>query len=95
MPPSSTRPFRGTSAKTMIFLLPTNRHSQHTLSLSGADNTSFRDHPCHLCLWTHHKPIPYRVAGAKCGRATTTLVESHRVTTPLIVSWTYMLDRCY
>ncbi len=27
------------------------------------------------------------VAGAKCGRATTTLVESQRGKTPMIVSW--------
>jgi uncharacterized protein YeaO (DUF488 family) len=30
----------------------------------------------------------YLVAGAKFGRATTTLVESQRVTTPMRVSWT-------
>ena len=30
----------------------------------------------------------YLVAGAKFGRATTTLVESQRVKTPMIVSWT-------
>jgi len=29
----------------------------------------------------------YIVAGAKFGRATTTLVESQRVRTPMIVSW--------
>ena len=35
------------------------------------------------------------VAGAKFERAPTTLVESQRVETPMRVSWTHMLDRCY
>ena len=35
------------------------------------------------------------VAGAKFGRATTTLVASQRVKTSMIVSWTHILDRCY
>jgi hypothetical protein len=35
------------------------------------------------------------VAGAKFGRASTTLVESHRVETTMIVSWTHIFDRCY
>jgi len=38
---------------------------------------------------------PYLVAGAKFGRATTTLVASQRVKTSMIVSWTHILDRCY
>jgi putative ABC transport system substrate-binding protein len=37
---------------------------------------------------THRLPGMYLVAGAKFGRATTTLVESQRVRTPMIVSWT-------
>jgi hypothetical protein len=32
--------------------------------------------------------MDYLVAGAKFGRVTTTLVESQRVETPIIVSWT-------
>jgi hypothetical protein len=37
----------------------------------------------------------YLVAGAKFERAATTLVESQRVETTIIVSWTHILDRCY
>jgi hypothetical protein len=39
--------------------------------------------------------IAYLVAGAKFGRAPTTLVESQRVETTMIVSWTHILNRCY
>jgi hypothetical protein len=37
----------------------------------------------------------YFVAGAKCGRATTTFVERQRVKTSMRVSWTHIRDRCY
>ena len=37
----------------------------------------------------------YLVAGAKFEHALTTLVESQRVETTMIVSWTHILDRCY